>query len=103
MTEEQDKSLVEAIESLNTRIEKQNILLASLLLNQRSIKQRIFAGLWTGFGTVLGATVIVSGVIFLLKPLAKVDWISPIVDRVINALESRSPAPKPKTMDRVDR
>lgn len=47
------------------------------------------AGLWTGLGTVLGATVVVSGIVLLLKPLSKTDWIGPIVDKVISALENR--------------
>ncbi|MEI8281550.1 MAG: DUF5665 domain-containing protein [Armatimonadota bacterium] len=53
------------------------------------------AGLWTGLGTVLGATVIVSGIVLVLKPLSKTDWIGPIVDKVINALENRGGISKP--------
>jgi Domain of unknown function (DUF5665) len=87
MTE--DKDLLTAIETLNERIDKQNDLLASFLKSQTSIKMRLIAGLWTGLGTVLGATVVVSGLILALKPLSKIDWISPIVDKVITALESR--------------
>lgn len=49
----------------------------------------MIAGLWTGLGTVLGATVVVSGIVLMLKPLSKTDWIGPIVDKVISALENR--------------
>jgi hypothetical protein len=93
--DEKDKDLLTAIETLNERIDKQNSLLADFIKNQTSFKARLVAGLWTGLGTVLGATVVVSGIVLLLKPLAKVDWINPIVDKVINALESRGSNPRP--------
>ena len=54
-----------------------------------AFKARMLAGLWTGLGTVLGATVVVSGIVLMLKPLSKTDWIGPIVDKVISALENR--------------
>ncbi len=91
--EENNKDLLKAIETLNERIDRQNSLLAGFIKSQTSFKTRLIAGLWTGLGTVLGATVVVSGIILVLKPLAKVDWISPIVDKVINALENRGNNP----------
>ncbi len=95
MTDENNKELLTAIETLNARIERQNDLLASFLKNQSSFRARLIAGLWTGLGTVLGATVIVSGIVLMLKPLSKTDWIGPIVDKVINALENRGGISKP--------
>ena len=92
--EENIKDLLKAIETLNERIDSQNTLLAAVIKSQTSIKTRLIAGLWTGLGTVLGATVVVSGLVLVLKPLAKVDWISPIVDKVINALENRGSNPR---------
>jgi hypothetical protein len=97
-----DKELIAAIDTLSERIDKQNELLAAFIKNQSSFKARLVAGLWTGLGTVLGATVIVSGIILMLKPLAKIDWISPIVDKVINALENRNIGPKPHSIDMTD-
>ena len=94
MTNETDKELLAAIEMLNERIDRQNTLLAAFLKNQSSFKSRLVAGLWTGLGTVLGATVVVSGIVLMLKPLSKTDWIGPIVDKVINALENRG-VPRP--------
>lgn len=90
MTDDNNKELLSAIETLNARIEKQNTLLTAYLKSQTSVKLRIVAGLWTGLGTVLGATVVVSGIVLVLKPLAKIDWISPIVDKVISSLEHRT-------------
>ena len=101
MTDDQEKSLVESIESLNQRLDRQNKLLDAYVKNQSSFKGRFIAGLWTGLGTVLGATVLVSMLILMLKPLSKVDWISPIVNRVIDALESRSASPRHR-IDRTD-
>ena len=95
MTDENDKELLNAIETLNVRIERQNDLLAAFLKNQTSFRARLVAGLWTGLGTVLGATVIVSGIVLMLKPLSKTDWIGPIVDKVINALENRGGLSRP--------
>ena len=89
MPEVNDKDLLTAIETLSERIDKQNTLLAAFLRNQNSFKSRLVAGLWTGLGTVLGATVVVSGIVLVLKPLSKTDWIGPIVDKVISALENR--------------
>ncbi len=94
MNDGNNDDLLKAIDTLNERIEKQNTLLAAFLQNQSSFKGRIVAGLWTGLGTVLGATVVVSGIVLMLKPLAKIDWISPIVDKVISALESRGGTPR---------
>lgn len=102
MTDEQEQTLVKSIDTLNQRIEKQNELLAAFVRNQSSFKARVTAGLWTGFGTVLGATVLVSLLILALKPLAKVDWISPIVNRVIDTLENRSGTPR-RREERRDR
>lgn len=101
MNDEQEKSLQESIDHLSSRIDRQNELLGLFLQNQRSFKSRLAAGLWTGLGTVLGATVLVSVLILALKPLSKIDWISPIVDRVIDALESRN-GPRQHRLDRAD-
>ncbi|MBI1333581.1 MAG: hypothetical protein GC165_11970 [Armatimonadetes bacterium] len=99
MTDEQEKSLIKSLDTLSERIERQNQLLAAFLKNQSSFRSRMTAGLWTGLGTVLGATVLVSLVILILRPLSHIDWISPIVDRVIDALESRNYTPKPHRME----
>ena len=87
--EDNNKELLAVLETLSERIDRQNTIMASFLRSQTSFRMRLIAGLWTGLGTVLGATVVVSGIILLLKPLSKIDWISPIVDKVISALENR--------------
>ena len=94
MTDDQEKSLQKTIEHLSTKIDRQNELLALYIHNQTSFRARLTAGLWTGLGTVLGATVLVYLVVLVLKPLSKTDWIGPIVDKVISALENRGAGPR---------
>ncbi len=101
MADEQEKSLQATIERLTGRIDRQNELLDLYIRNQTSVKARLKAGLWTGFGTVIGATLLVSLVVLALKPLAKTDWIGPIVDKVITVLENRSTISRPHRSDRA--
>jgi hypothetical protein len=63
--------------------------------SQTHFGKRLVAGLWTGLGTVLGATVVVSLLVVMLKPLAEVDWVGPIVNRVIDSLDRRRPVSEP--------
>lgn len=88
------------LRELIDKVEQQNNLLQQQLTNQRSVRERVLAGLWTGLGTVLGATVLVSLLIYGLKPLSRVEWISPIVSKIVEDLETKSKAinspPKPQ-------
>ncbi len=103
VTDEQEKTLIASVDTLTQRMEKQNEIMAAYLKNQSTFRARFVAGLWTGFGTVLGATVLVSLLILLLKPLSHVDFISPIVNRVIDALETRGSSPRQHRTERTDR
>lgn len=76
---------------LTEKIDQQNEILSGFIKGQSSFRTRIMAGIWTGLGTVLGATVVVSLVVLLLKPLTKLDWIAPVVGRVIDELQTRKP------------
>ena len=72
-------------------------LLAELKENNRLLKlnarvmgafrDRFLAGLWTGFGTVVGATVLIAVVIRILAPLASIDRIGPYIKDVQDLLE----------------
>ncbi len=93
--DEQKPELQEAIERLTTQVEAQNKLLKEFVESQTHMGKRLVAGLWTGLGTVLGATVVVSLLVVMLKPLAEVDWVGPIVNRVIDSLDRRRPASEP--------
>lgn len=88
--------LEDLLADLTTEIKKQNVILKEWHENQRSFKKRFVAGLWTGLGTVIGATVMVSLLVLMLRPLGNINWISPIVNRVIEDLETRQPYKAPK-------
>jgi hypothetical protein len=100
--EEQKPELQDAIERLTTQVEAQNKLLREFVESQTHFGKRLVAGLWTGLGTVLGATVVVSLLIVVLKPLAEVDWVGPIVNRVIDSLDRRRPAIEPPSVQKQE-
>ncbi len=85
--------LEQVLVHLSERIEEQNRLLREQLAYHRSIRERIIAGMWMGLGTVVGATVLFTllavAVRPLLKPLSNLSWVGPIVDRVLEDMESR--------------
>ena len=100
--EEQNSELQEAIAKLTTQVEAQNKLLQEVVESQTHFGKRLVAGLWTGLGTVLGATVVVSLLIVMLKPLAEVDWVGPIVNRVIDSLDRRRPTIEPPPVQKQE-
>lgn len=100
--DEQKPELQEAIERLSTQVEAQNKLLKEFVESQTHFGKRLVAGLWTGLGTVLGATVVVSLLVVMLKPLAEVDWVGPIVNRVIDSLDRRRPVNDPPPVQKTE-
>ena len=84
------------------QVEEQNKLLKQITDNQTHFGKRLVAGLWTGLGTVLGATVVVSLLVVMLKPLAEVDWVGPIVNRVIDSLDRRRPVSEPPPIQKTE-
>jgi hypothetical protein len=91
---ENQPDLLDTLSELHETIQKQNVLIEQMIQSQTSFRSRLIAGLWTGLGTVLGATVMVSLLVAVLKPLANIEWISPIVDKVVNDLQTRQPLRK---------
>ena len=81
---ENERELIEAIGQLTSKIEQQNKILADFVEVQTSFRRRVLAGIWTGLGTVFGATVVVSFLIIALRPLTKLEWIKPVVGKVID-------------------
>lgn len=90
---DQTGSIESVLTLLSERIEEQNKLLREQLAYHRSIRERVIAGMWMGLGTVLGATVLFTllavAVRPLLRPLSSLSWVGPIVDRVLEDMESR--------------
>lgn len=88
----------EADKSYDALIEEMSALRESVEKNTRVFKlpYRFAMGLFTGLGTVFGATILVSVVIYLLKPFASIDMFKPFVNQVIEIVERRKPKePKP--------
>lgn len=52
--------------------------------------RRFLFGVITGFGTVVGATVVVALVVWIAQPLRGIGGLGPAIDRLVQALE-RSP------------
>ena len=86
----------ETVRLLIEVVSEQNRLLREQIRWNKSIKQRVIGGILTGLGTVLGATVVVSVLIYGLKRIATVEWVSPIVNKVIDDIESRGRTPVTK-------
>ena len=51
------------------------------------LMRRFINGVVTGFGTVIGATILVSLAVWMLKPLMKIEALSPALDRIADAVE----------------
>lgn len=52
-----------------------------------SIPRRFLVGVATGLGTVVGATIVVSILVFLLRPLANIEMFRPSVESVIEMMD----------------
>lgn len=73
-----DKEILNELKKLNSKL-KQNY----------TFRKRFAMGVINGFGTVIGATVLVSLALLLLKQFATIDFVEPIVDRIIDVVEQR--------------
>ncbi len=76
---------------IEKRLDKCEALLGDIAKNVKppSYWDRFLFGAITGFGTVVGATIVVTIAVSLLSPLAKVSLIQPAMDRIIDALNHR--------------
>lgn len=79
-----EQLLLEAVQE-NNRLLKLNVNA------QTQFRWRFFAGLATGFGTVVGATVVIAIIVRLLAGLATVDRIGPYVRDLQEMLERPAP------------
>ncbi|MGL5830522.1 MAG: DUF5665 domain-containing protein [Candidatus Altimarinota bacterium] len=53
-----------------------------------SFRNKFFGGLLTGLGTVLGATLLVAIVIFILSQLATIEIIKPFVENIADIVQN---------------
>lgn len=71
------------LKRLNELLERQNRLEERRLDWKTSLRH----GLLVGLGSVIGATILVSLFVWLLRPFQRVDFIRPAVERVLDDLD----------------
>lgn len=74
---------------LLTEIRRQNQLLEAQLTNQRDWKLALRNGVLAGLGSVLGATVVVSLLLWALRPFHRLEAIGPFLERLNESVEKR--------------
>lgn len=89
-------------ELLLEAIRENNRLLKLNVNAQTQFRWRFFAGLVTGFGTVVGATVVIAVVVRLLAGLATVDRIGPFVRDLQQMLERPAPGTRNRAAPPAD-
>lgn len=60
------------------------------LSKSNSAHRKFWMGVTTGFGTVIGATVVVAIVLFILTQLASIEVIKPFVEQIVHIVENRT-------------
>jgi hypothetical protein len=75
--------------SLEVQLRQTNELLSAMVKWQSNPWNRLKMGILTGVGTVVGATLVVSLLVLLVKPLQNVSWVGPVVKEIVRELESR--------------
>ncbi len=78
-------------EEVKKELEKSNALFEASIKQRSDWKLAIRQGLLTGFGSVLGATLLVSILVWALKPLQQLDILKPSLERIANQLERGAP------------
>lgn len=74
--------LIEEVERLNSN-------LVALNRSMTNVKMRLLIGMAYGLGSVLGATLLVSIVLWLLRPLQRVPMVEELVGPAVQTIESR--------------
>lgn len=54
-----------------------------------SLSQRFLYGMATGFGTLVGATLVTALLIWMAQPLKRLSSLEPTIDRLSKALEQK--------------
>ncbi len=60
------------------------------LAKGNSAHRKFWMGVATGFGTVIGATLIVAIALFILTQLASIEIIKPFVEQIVHIVENRT-------------
>ncbi len=80
MNSDRDEQLLQAISDLTVEIHR-------LANQQRSWKIALRNGLMAGLGGVLGATVLVSILVYTLQPFRKLEGLGPVIERLDRTLK----------------
>lgn len=75
--------------SLVAELRRGNELTIQLIRNQRDWKLALRQGLLAGFGGVVGATLLVSLLITVLKPFEQLTVLKPALERIAESLERK--------------
>lgn len=70
-------------------LRKNNELLARMVHNQSNWKLALRQGLVTGLGGFLGATVLISLLLWIIQPLKQLEVLKPTLDRIADQLEHK--------------
>jgi hypothetical protein len=87
----ENKSLETSLLSLAEEIKRGNDLTAELIRLQRNWRLVFWRGMLAGLGGVIGATLLVSVLLWALQPFKRLEVFKPTLDRIAQELE-RKPA-----------
>ena len=84
-TDESERTLflIQEVQRLNQLLEKNNHI-------QTNPFRFVFIGMLQGFGTILGATVVVALFVYLLRPFMNLEWLRPYIDQIIQIIQSHA-------------
>lgn len=77
------------IVELLAELRRTNDLLAEQVKQSKNWKREFGISMLRGLGAVIGATLLVSVILFALQPLRKIERLEPMLDKVIHELEKR--------------
>jgi len=76
-------------QSLVDELRRANVLTADLIRLQKDWRLVLWRGLLTGLGGAIGATLLVSLLLWMLQPLKRLEVFKPTLDRIAQELERR--------------
>ncbi len=76
-------TMPETLENLSQQIHRWNKELTAA----NSFRNKFIGGLLTGFGTVLGATLLVALLVFILSQLASIELIRPFIEEITHIVQ----------------
>jgi ABC-type Fe3+ transport system permease subunit len=89
-----DIAMSESNADLDARVRRLESLLEEIAASVRppTLWQRILFGVTQGFGTIVGATVVVALAVALLRPLTHIEYVGARLERILDVLEKRDTA-----------